>query len=231
MVKRIAFLLTLMFAVTLVIADPAAAQSAPLPPGDLLTRFLAPDARPLVSYRALRRMTASTRGGKMSATLDVWTTLDPVNGFSYQIVSEEGSGLIRTRVLKEALETERKAQNSTDDKDDAALTRANYEFLAMTQATSDLVRIGVRPLKKHVMRVDGAVYVEPVSADLRRVEGELSKRPSFWTRRVTVEREYQRIGGVHVPVSMHSTADVLLVGASTFSMTYEYAEINGVAVQ
>jgi hypothetical protein len=26
---------------------------------------------------------------------------------------------------------------------------------------------------------------------------------------------------------MHSTADVLVVGASSFSMTYTYAEING----
>jgi hypothetical protein len=44
---------------------------------------------------------------------------------------------------------------------------------------------------------------------------------------VRVVREYDRVGGVHVPVSMTSTADVLIVGASTFSMTYRYAEING----
>jgi hypothetical protein len=44
---------------------------------------------------------------------------------------------------------------------------------------------------------------------------------------VHVVREYDRIGGVHVPVSMKSTADVLIVGSSTFSMDYKYAEING----
>jgi hypothetical protein len=59
------------------------------------------------------------------------------------------------------------------------------------------------------------------------VEGELSKRPSIWTRRVHVVREYDRVGGVHVPVSMKSTADVLIVGTSSFSMDYKYAEING----
>jgi hypothetical protein len=208
-------------------------QSAPAPPSpadaDLITRFLAPDAKPLKSYRAFRKMTASTRGGKISASLEVWTTLDPVKGFSYQILSEEGSGLIRSRVLKEALEAERKAVLSTEG-DEAALTRANYQFLAMTQESSELVKIEVKPLKDHVMRVNGVLYVEPVSADLRRIEGELSKRPSFWTRKVLVQREYNRIGGIHVPVSMHSTADVLIVGASSFSMTYKYAEINGVPV-
>src|SRR5262245_12841911 len=43
----------------------------------LLDRFLATDAQPLVSYRAFRHLTASTRGGKMAASLDAWTSLDP----------------------------------------------------------------------------------------------------------------------------------------------------------
>ncbi len=85
----------------------------------------------------------------------------------------------------------------------------------------------VRPRRKSVMLVNGALFIEPDSADLVRIEGELSKRPSFWTRRVRVVREYERLEGVHVPVSMSSTADVLIVGASTFSMTYRYTEING----
>jgi hypothetical protein len=62
------------------------------------------------------------------------------------------------------------------------------------------------------------------------VEGELSQRPSFWTRKVRIVREYDRLDGVHVPVAMRSTADVLIVGMSSFSMTYQYAEINGRAV-
>jgi hypothetical protein len=64
-----------------------------------------------------------------------------------------------------------------------------------------------------------------------RVEGELSRRPSFWTRNVRILREYARIDGVHVPVAMSSTASVLLVGASTFSMTYKYTEINGATTE
>src|SRR5262249_23613734 len=80
---------------------------------------------------------------------------------------------------------------------------------------------------KHQMLIDGSLYVDGDSADLVRVEGELSKRPSFWTRRVRIVREYARIDHVHVPVSMQSTADVLIVGASSFSMTYRYLEING----
>jgi predicted kinase len=59
------------------------------------------------------------------------------------------------------------------------------------------------------------------------VHGCTVSAPSVWTRRVRIVREYARLEGVHVPVAMRSTADVLIVGASSFDMTYEYAEING----
>lgn len=201
-------------------------QQATASRGAFIDRFLAPDDVPLVSYRALRHLTASTRGGKMRASIDAWTALDPVRGFTYEIVSMEGSGLIQRKVLIAALEAEQEAVRASD-RAQSALTPANYEFLTISPEDARLVKMDVRPKRKHVMLVDGALFIEADSADLVRIEGELSKRPSFWTRRVRVVREYDRVQGVHVPVSMSSTADVLIVGSSTFAMTYRYVEING----
>jgi hypothetical protein len=201
----------------------------PLPRAEILSRLSAPDHKPLVQYRALRHLRASTRGGRMSATLDAWTMLDRDGRFTFEVVSESGSALIRRKVLRAALEAEQQSQNP-EARDQAALSTANYEFLEMRQDTEHLVRIGIRPRRRHVMLVDGALFFEDRTADLVRIEGELPKRPSIWTRRVHVDREYQRIDGVHVPVAMNSTADVMIVGTSTFSMTYDYAEINGQAV-
>jgi hypothetical protein len=193
----------------------------------LLDRFLAPDAPPLVSYRAFRHLTASTRGGKMSASLDAWTSLDPDRGFNYEVTRTEGSSIILSKVLVKALDTEKENAQSSATKAQSALTQANYEFLDVSPLTARTVRIDVRPRRKHVMLINGHLVVESDSADLVRVEGDLSQRPSFWTRHVHVVREYDRIGGVHVPISMKSTADVLIVGSSSFSMDYKYAEING----
>ncbi len=193
----------------------------------LLDRFLAPDSQPLISYRAYRHLAASTRGGKMSASLEAWTSLDPERGFTYEITKSEGSGLILKRVLIKALEAEQEAVQSASDKAQSALTPANYEFLDSSPLTGGLVQVNVRPRRSHVMLINGHLVLESDSADLVRVEGELSKRPSLWTRRVHVVREYDRIAGIHVPISMKSTADVLIVGASSFSMDYKYAEING----
>jgi len=193
----------------------------------LLDRFLAPDSQPLVSYRAFRHMTASTRGGKMSATIDAWTSLDPQRGFTYEITKTEGSGIIQKHVLVKALEAEQDAVQSATNKTQSALTPANYEFLDVSPLEPGLVRVNVKPRRQHVMLINGHLVIESDSADLVRVEGELSKRPSFWTRRVRVAREYDRIAGVHVPIRMTSDADVLIVGKSNFAMDYKYAEING----
>ena len=210
--------------------QPGAASSAPdetpIARAEFIDRFLAPDHDPLVSYRAFRRLTASTRVGKMSASMEAWTTLDPVRGFTYEITAREGSGLIQGRVLVAALDAEKDAVKAAD-RDESALTPANYEFLGINPEDERLIKMDVRPKRKSVMLVNGALFIEAGSADLVRIDGELSKRPSFWTRRVHVTREYERLEGVHVPVSMSSTADVLIVGASTFSMTYRYTEING----
>ncbi len=217
-----------------VFVRPIGAQSGTqlgrLQSADLLARFFAPDTKPLRQYRALRTLTATTRGGKMSATMKAWTSLDPVQGFRFEIVSEEGAAIIRRKVLRAALEAEQSAVTSGD-RDQAALTAANYEFLEMSSSPINLVKVDVRPRRKHVMLVDGALFLEAESADLVRIEGELSRRPSFWTRNVKILREYARVEGVHVPVAMSSTANVLIVGASTFSMTYKYVEINGRATE
>ena len=192
----------------------------------VVERFLAPDRAPLVSYRARRRLTASTRGGRMRAAIEAWTTLDPRQGFSYQITSEEGSETIRHHVLVAALNAEQKAVESADT-ERMGLTRANYDFLGVSDDSENLLKVGIRPRRKHQMLLNGSVFLEGDTADLVRVEGEPTERPSFWTRHVRIVREYTRVAGVRVPIAMRSTADVLIVGASDFSMTYQYTNING----
>jgi hypothetical protein len=194
----------------------------------ILDRFLAPQQQPLVSYRAFRRLSASTRGGRMQASIEAWTTLDPTEGFRYEVTAEEGPPVIRRRVLIAALEAERAVRPA--DAARAALTPENYDFLGIRDDEDNLMKLDVRPRRRHEMLVDGSLFVAGDSADLVRVEGELSRRPSFWTRKVRIVREYRRVEGVRVPVAMRSTADVLIVGPSSFVMTYRYTEINGMKV-
>jgi hypothetical protein len=75
--------------------------------------------------------------------------------------------------------------------------------------------------------VDGSIFLNPDDGDLVRMEGRLSKAPSFWARRVEIVRWYQRIAGFRMPAALESVAYVMIAGPSTFKMTYEYESING----
>src|SRR5262245_33882275 len=209
-------------------AEPDMAAPEPAHPTGAVVRFLDSPDTPLRTYRALRTLKAATRGGRLHAEMTACTWIDPSVGFQYFILTEAGSELIRNKVLRQALEAERTIRSSGEGK--GALTPANYEFLAPDGPDDDgLIRVGLRPLRREPILIEGKMLLTE-DADLVRVEGALSKRPSFWTRSVQVVRSYRRLEGVRVPVSMESTARVLIVGSSTFAMTYEYESINGLAV-
>jgi len=192
----------------------------------VLQRFLARAEEPPVEYRALRRLEADNPKFKQGAWMLAWTEYDHVNGFRYQIVDEGGSGYIRSKVLRAALEGEQKIWADREPQK-ASFNHDNYMFDDSTISPDGLASVGVKPKRKDVLLVEGAIFVQPSDGELSRIEGKLSKTPSIWTRRVDVVRRYQRMAGVRVPVEIESVAHVLIAGRSTFKMTYEYQTING----
>jgi hypothetical protein len=158
--------------------------------------------------------------------MDAWTESDRSSGFRYEIVAEGGSGYVRRRVLRAALEGEREIW-ATHGAERAALTPDNYAFEECGSVEPGVVRVALKPKRKDVVLIDGSILVGAEDGDLLRVEGQLSNTPSFWTRHVDVVRRYERISGVRVPVALESVASVLIAGRSTFHMSYEYERING----
>lgn len=196
----------------------------------MIDRFLSSGKPGLTSFRARRVLTASTMGGRMSASLEAWTYLDPDGTFRFDVIREEGSGLIRKHVLVAALETEQRSRNRRET-GQAELTPANYDFAVDDETADGLVTIRLFPRRKTPMLLDGTVTVRQQDGDVVRIDGSPSERPSWWTRHVDIVRKYARIAGVRVPIEMSSRADVRVAGDATFSMTYEYAMINGQKVQ
>jgi hypothetical protein len=191
-----------------------------------LERFLALDDPDPWQYRATRHLEARNEGLGKNAVMDVVTEGD-ANGFRYQIVSEEGSEYIRNRVFRQTLDAE-KAMWASGAPNKAALTPENYTFQeAGTQADGSPALV-MRPLRKDVLLVDGKIFLSAEDGDLIRLEGKLSKSPSFWTRQVQIKRWYKRFAGVRMPVVLESTANVRIAGQSTFRMTYQYESVNGI---
>ena len=222
MKRALARLIVLGAAASAVATLHATARDTP----SILARFLAKSDEPTVEYRALRRLEADNAHFHQNATMTAWTEYDHTNGFRYQIVSEGGSTYISTHVLRAALEGEKKMWTDREPQR-ASFTHDNYQFQDGGASSDGLATVGVKPRRKDVLLVEGSLFVQPDDGDLTRIEGKLSKAPSFWTRRVDIVRRYERIGGVRVPVSIESVAHVLIAGRSTFKMTYEYETING----
>ena len=191
----------------------------------LVQRFLALEDPDPVQFRALRHLEAGNERFQSDASMDVWTEAD-ASGFRYQIVDEQGSGYIRTRVLRAALDAERDLWR-TDVASRAAFTAENYEFVDGGVQADGLTSLAVRPRRKDVFLVDGSLFLRADDGELVRMEGRLSKAPSFWTRTVRVTRWYQRFAGVRMPIAVESVASVRVAGTSTFRMRYDYETVNG----
>ena len=201
------------------------ALSIAMPPS-ALQRYLARGESPTVAYRALRHLEASNPHFAAKAWMDAWTEFDETHGLRYEIVSEGGNAYIRKYVLRAALDGEQKIWAAREPQR-SSVTPDNYVFADGVRTTEGLHQVAITPKRKDTLLVEGAIFVEPDEGELRRIEGKLSKAPSFWTRRVEIVRKYDNISGVRVPISIESVAHVLIAGRSTFKMTYEYETING----
>ncbi|HEY3128658.1 MAG TPA: outer membrane lipoprotein-sorting protein [Acidobacteriota bacterium] len=140
----------------------------------------------------------------------------------FMILSEEGSGFIRDRVFKKAMETEKEAQHP-ESKRRSALTTDNYDF---TLVGTEKVRgrhcymVEIRPKRKDKFLVRGYAWIDSLDFAVVRIEGELVKPPSFMTRKVQIVRDYAKVGDFWLPQKDVSTSQLLLFGKSTMTVHY-----------
>jgi hypothetical protein len=159
------------------------------------------------------------------AWLEARTTLRD-GRFAYEIVSERGSDTIRKRVLHAVLEHEQDLVNGGD-LPRGALTPNNYDFAAAERGADGATIVPITARRKDVLLVNGRMFLDPATGDLLRVEGRLSKNPSFWTTLVQVVRRYTRMRGARVPIATDSTAKIRFVGTARLEIRYDYVSVNG----
>src|SRR5262245_26106384 len=217
--------LSLLTGLTLSATGPSNASAGSSLSTAALQRFLAVNDVAVVPYRALRRLEAKCEHFASAAWMDVWTEVDSQGAMEYRIAGEGGSDYIRSKVFRGVLNAEQKAMSSGAPSG-AAITPENYEF-AHQGLDQGLALVGITARRKDMLLLNGSILLRPDDGELVRVEGRLTKTPSFWVRRVDVVRHYRRFGGVSMPVGLESVANLLIAGRSTFRMTYEYESIDG----
>jgi hypothetical protein len=224
--RRLAVVLVALTALTTFAAAESASVPATFEP--VLDRFLSRADEPLVTYRGTRRLEGRNERFNVSGWMEIAVELTE-EGFHYKVTREGGSDLIRGRVFRSMLENEEEIF-ANGDATRSSFTNINYELTPAAAGEPGLVKLFARPKRRDVTLIDGAVFVTDTDADLVRVEGQLAKNPSFWTRRVQVLKQYARVNGLRVPVRVESTAQIRFAGTSTMTMTYDYQMINGVSI-
>ena len=204
----------------LIVGTSPAATNAPS--DDVSPAFQSDPA--LQQYRAIRRMHAKSERFNHEGWMEAFTELDE-RGFRYRIVSERGSDTVRKKVLKAMLEREQELI-AKGQPERSELNAENYTFSPETSGPGCRY-ILIKPKRKDVTLVDGRAVITEDGRELLRVEGALSKNPSFWTNHVNVTRHYARLDGVRVPIAIESVAKVKFAGLSTLDVEYEYEVING----
>ena len=217
------------FGAFLATAAPSAAPLNEVPQVPALKRFLAIEYGVIHEVTSVRRLEASNNHLSTDAWMEVRTTAD-ANGFRYTVLDEGGSGFVRNRALRGALDQESKAWKDGE-AERSWFTENNYQFADAGTEPDGLARIGVTPKRKDLLLVNGSIFLRPDDGELIRIEGSPASSPSFWARRIQVVRHYARIAGVHLPVAVESSAQIRMAGTATFRMTYKYESVNGIKVE
>ena len=195
----------------------------------LVQKVVAQTTRSGFGIRATREMKAGTVSGKHKGWMEVETTVTPTGAFSWRVIDEGGSERTRNKVFRELLEAEADAWRAGS-RDATALTLANYEFTPIGSPAPGQIALRLKPRRADSKLIDGTLVVTSDGYPVR-LEGRMAKSPSFWVRSVTVVKHYRRFAGVALPITIESLADVKIFGKASFSMRYQYSEVNGRALQ
>jgi hypothetical protein len=204
-----------------------AAAEATRAEAGMVERFINHIERGPIPYQAVRRLEASSSKLNESAWMEAFTEYSREGGFQYRVLSHGGSERILNRALKGVLDSEKE---NIGEWRKGALTRENYHMIFESRTADGLLGVQLNPRRRDSRLLDGVAWLTSQSGALVRLEGRLSKSPSFWVRWVSVTRKYAPIHGTMMPAAVESTADVKIAGMSTFSMVYRYAAIDGQSV-
>jgi outer membrane lipoprotein-sorting protein len=140
----------------------------------------------------------------------------------FTVVSESGSGTVRSRVFKKLLEAEQESMRE-ENQQRSAITPQNYTFqLTGYQKIggNEFYVLEARPLSKNKFLFRGRIWVEAKDFAIAQVEGEPAVNPSWWTVKTDFTRSYQKIASFWLPESNESETKVRILGSAVLTIKY-----------
>jgi hypothetical protein len=144
------------------------------------------------------------------------------------IVSEQGSGLLREKVLHKLVESE--TESVKEGKQSTAISEENYEF---TLVGTEVKRghacyvLKVKPKKPNKFLYTGNIWVDTKDFAVVHISAQPAKNPSFWIKKVQIEHEYEKFGEFWLPVRNTSVSSTRFGGQATLTIDYGKYEVHG----
>ena len=176
-------------------------------------------ARPQASYQVIREYRLfGTKDSKADSEVVAEVNFKPPAFKGYRIQMSSGSSRGQ-QLVRSILDHEVEA-TSKDNKASIAISRDNYNFDYLREATLDgqpCYVLGVKPKRKEKDLISGEVWVDKQLFFVRQIEGEVEKTPSWWLKKIRVKLVFADLEGVWVQTNMEANADVRFVGAHTLT--------------
>jgi hypothetical protein len=126
---------------------------------------------------------------------------------------------------------EHEVQAMKEAKQSSLLDRENYSFTYMGTDTLDghaCYVVGLHPKHKRPNLIAGHAWIDQVAYLPRYAEGDLSKTPSWWLKRVHVKLSFDDLDGMWLETGTQAVAEVRWFGEHTFtSRTVDYRAAGG----
>ena len=148
----------------------------------------------------------------------------------FTIVTESGSGLIRSRVFKPLMEVEVETAAGRS-RYDSAITSNNYTFELLGEEKVDgilcfVVQTTAKRADKYLF--NGKVWIHATEFAVVQIAGQPAKKPSFWFKRVEFVRRYQKIKDFWLPLKNESITQVRGFGINILTINYDQFDITEV---
>jgi len=147
----------------------------------------------------------------------------------FTIVSESGSGTVRSRVFKKLLEAEQESM-SEENQERSAITPQNYTFQLTDYQKVDgheFYVLEACPLTKNKFLFRGRIWVDAKAFAIAQVQGEPAVNPSWWTVKTNFKRSYQEVASFWLPESNESETKVRIFGTAVLTIKYGEYKITG----
>lgn len=144
------------------------------------------------------------------------------------IVSEQGSGILREKVLHRLVESE--SESAKEGKQSTAISEENYEFaLVGTEVKRGhaCYVLKVKPKKPNKFLYTGNIWVDAKDFAVVHISAQPAKNPSFWIKKVQIEHDYEKFGEFWLPVRNTSVSSTRLGGQATLTIDYGKYEVHG----